>query len=87
MILLVAAGVPFLRKGRWAGSHLRLIFVSTLLILAVLGAGCDVYYNPINISPVVNGTPTGNYTVTIRGTLGTNSAVQRAVTVNMSVSP
>lgn len=87
LLLLLAAGMPFLRQGAWGGSRLRLILLSTLLALAVLGAGCDVYYNPINITPVVNGTPAGNYTVTFRGTLGNNSAVQRAVTVNLSVSP
>jgi hypothetical protein len=87
LILLVVVGLPFIRRGAWTGSYFRLILLTTLLVLAVLGAGCDVYYNPINITPVVNGTPTGNYTVTVRGTLGTNSAIQRAVTVNMSVTP
>jgi hypothetical protein len=57
------------------------------MILVALAVGCETYVNPINITPVVTGTPTGNYTVILRGTLGNNTGVSRATTVNLSVAP
>ena len=73
------------------GLSLRPNFRFALLIIAIillaLGAGCNTYVNPINITPVVTGTPTGNYTIALTGTLGNNTGVSRTTTVNLSVAP
>jgi len=57
------------------------------IILAALAVGCEDYVNPININPVVNGTPTGNYSIVLTGTFGNGSGVTRATTVTLSVLP
>jgi len=43
--------------------------------------------NPININPVVNGTPSGTVSIVLAGTLGNGSGVTRTTTVNLSVLP
>jgi hypothetical protein len=67
--------------------NVRFVLLMIAMILVALGVGCDTYVNPINITPVTTGTPTGNYTVVLLGTLGNNTGVSRATTVNLSVSP
>ncbi len=59
----------------------RLVFLGLVLALAALLGSCRA------VSPVIaGGTPTGNYTITITGTLGSNIAVVRSTTVNLSVT-
>jgi hypothetical protein len=57
------------------------------IIVVAFGASCNNYVNPINITPVVSGTPSGNFTILITGTLGTNNKVTRATTINLTVAP
>jgi len=73
------------------GHRLRPQFKLALLVLAFVVVGfavaCDNYVNPINISPVVNGTPSGNYKIPILGTLATNSKVVRGAIAHLTVTP
>jgi len=52
----------------------------SLLVLALLLGAC----RPANTT--AGGTPTGNYTITITGTLNSNTAVTRTTTLNLSVT-
>jgi len=72
---------PALGGFRWA---------ALVLILAglAIGAGCNQYvYGPNIGTAPINGTPTGNYTIGLVGTLGNNNSVTRFTTVNLSVGP
>jgi hypothetical protein len=63
------------------------------IVLAALGVGCENYVNPININPVVNGTPSGTFNIVLSGTLtlgnssGGVTSVTRTTTVSLSVLP
>ncbi len=93
VLTLLAVTIPGLnRSKRWLRPQLRLAALLVAIFLAALAVGCDEYVNPININPVVNGTPSGTYTITLTGALGggtsgTSSAVTRTTTVTLSVLP
>jgi len=82
----------FPQPARWV------LVVASVLLLALIAMSCEDYgYNIVNPGPVV-GTPSGNYTITIVGTLGNppspcgcssdnKTAVTRTTTVNLTVSP
>ena len=57
------------------------------IALVALAVGCENYVNPININPVVNGTPSGTFSIELTGALGTNSAVTRTTTIRLTVQP
>jgi hypothetical protein len=97
VVLLVREKMRF----RGTGRRRRLVFVqmalATLLLATAFWMSCEtgIYTNVIQPSPV-NGTPTGNYTITIYGTYtgstagpgvpgGTTVTVTRQTTVNLSV--
>jgi hypothetical protein len=88
-LLTLSAGMlmGLSRSKGWLRPHLRLAALLVAIFLAALAVGCEDYVNPININPVVNGTPSGTYTITLTGTLGDVNAVQRTTTVNLSVLP
>jgi hypothetical protein len=67
--------------------HFRVAILATAMILMALAASCEDYVNPININPVVNGTPSGNYSIVLTGTLGNGSNVTRTTTVQLTVVP
>jgi len=67
--------------------RLRLMLLLVAIVLAAVGVGCQNYVNPININPVVNGTPSGTFGILLTGTLGNTSAVTRSTVVNLSVQP
>lgn len=67
--------------------HLRLAVLLTAIVLTAFAVACENYVNPININPVVNGTPSGNYSILITGTLGNGSNVTRYTVINLSVVP
>jgi len=88
-------------RRRQPGSRRRLIFaqlaLAMLVLAAVFWASCetDIYTNVITPS-TINGTPTGNYTITILGTYtgstagigittGTQTTVTRQTTINLVV--
>jgi hypothetical protein len=71
----------------WIRPQLRLAVLLGTIFLVALAVGCEDYVNPININPVVNGTPSGTYSIVLTGTLGNGSKVTRTTTVNLSVLP
>jgi hypothetical protein len=58
----------------------RLAILSLVLALAAFSGSCR------GVGVSTGGTPTGNYTITITGTLSSNTAVVRNTTVNLSVT-
>ena len=87
LTLLGAIVTGFGRSGPWMRPRLRLAVLLVAIILVALGVGCENYVNPININPVVNGTPSGTMSIVLTGTLGNGSGVTRTTTVNLSVLP
>ena len=77
----------FSRSKHWLRPPLRFTVLLAAVVLAALAVGCENYVNPININPVVNGTPAGNYSIELTGTLGNGSGVNRTTTINLSVLP
>jgi hypothetical protein len=92
----LAMGLTALFGALWAANRKRLggslrascaAAVAGILLLTLGAMSCQNYgYNVIG-TPVVVGTPTGVYVITISGTLGTNSTVIRSTSVNLSVAP
>ena len=69
-----------------ARPRLRLAALAMLLALFAFGAGCETYSQyPRITTATVEGTPTGNYTITIVGTLGSDNSVTRTTTTILSV--
>ena len=87
LTFLSAIITGFSKSKLWVRPHLRLAVLLAAIVLAVLAVGCENYVNPININPVVNGTPSGNYNIQLIGTLGNGSGVQRGTRVTLSVLP
>lgn len=87
LVLVIGWAAGAGRLARGLRPRLRVVVLLTAIILVALGVACQNYYNPINITPVVNGTPSGNFTIPIIGTLGSDNSVRRATTVNLSVAP
>jgi hypothetical protein len=87
LTLLGAIATGFSRSGGSMRPRLRLMLLLVAIILAAVGVGCQNYVNPININPVVNGTPSGTFNIVLTGTLGNTSAVTRSTAVNLSVQP
>jgi hypothetical protein len=71
------------QPGRWGCNWfgIRLAALSLILVLNLALAACRP-----NIF-VVQGTTTGNYSITINGILASNTAVIRSTTVNLAVTP
>ena len=70
-------------RGAWLGSGwlgVRLATLSLILALNLALAAC----RPSTLA--ISGTTTGNYTITISGTLVSNTAVVRYTTLNLSVT-
>jgi hypothetical protein len=88
LLTLLAASVLGLgRTSVRMHTHKVLALLLAAIALVIFGVSCENYVNPINITPHVNGTPSGTYAVTVTGTLGTGTGVVRATTVNLSVLP
>jgi hypothetical protein len=75
------------RSALWMRPHLRLAVLLVAIVLVALGVGCENYVNPININPVVNGTPAGTSSIVLTGTLGNGTGVTRTTTVTLTVLP
>jgi hypothetical protein len=66
-------------------THVRFVTLVMMVFLIAAEIGCnEYYYSPFRPAPGP-GTSSGNYTIVITGTLGNNSAVSRATTVNLTV--
>jgi hypothetical protein len=87
LTFLSAIIAGFSKSKLWARPQLRLAVLLATVALAALAVGCETYVNPININPVVNGTPSGNYGIQLIGTLGNGTGVQRGTSVTLSVVP
>jgi hypothetical protein len=91
LLALMVAG--FSKSGAWMQPRLRLVVVLGAIVLMLLAVGCENYVNPININPVVNGTPSGTTSILLDGTLAVGNGtggvtnVTRTTTVNLSVLP
>jgi hypothetical protein len=80
---LVRLGRRDARAGTMVGPRrigFRLASLTLVLALAAFLGSCR------SVSSTSGGTPTGNYSITITGTLGSNTAVVRSTTVNLSVT-
>jgi hypothetical protein len=98
LLMLVVLLVRGKMRFRGTGRRRRLIYaqvaLATLALATAFWMSCDssIYTNVIQPSPV-NGTPTGNYTITIQGTYtgstavtnGTNTTVTHITRVNLTV--
>jgi hypothetical protein len=101
LLMLVALLVRGKMRFRGTGRRRRLIYaqvaLATLVLAAAFWMSCDtsIYTNVIQ-PPTVNGTPTGNYRITIQGTYtgntaghgvtsGTMTTVTHSTTVNLTV--
>jgi hypothetical protein len=81
---LVASGIgwmPTRKRAPVAACLVTLVFLATLLM------SCNDYPTTPPVTQAITGTPYGVFTITAYGTLGTNNAVQRATTMNLSVGP
>lgn len=87
LTFLGAMIIGFRRSKLWLRPQLRVAVLLFAIVLVALGVGCENYVNPININPVVNGTPAGNFSILLTGTLGNSSKVTRTTMVNLSVLP
>ena len=98
---LMALGALLVRRkmgrrgtGRRKGPIYAQVALATLVLATAFWVSCEtsIYTNVIQPS-TVNGTPTGNYVITVEGTFtgstavinGTTTAVTHATTVNLTV--
>jgi hypothetical protein len=86
MLLGLIATRANLRRRRFGYANWLLVAFG-LILFSISTAGCNdlYYYNNINPSPV--GTPSGVFTLTLRGKMGSNPSVTQTTTVNLSVGP
>jgi hypothetical protein len=89
-LALVAANAASSRKRDGGGlarlrMSLRLAALGMMLAVVAFGFGCGSTTTGLKITPASSGTPSGNYTIVITGTLGNDNSVSRTTTVNLSV--
>jgi len=101
VLALIVLWVRGKRRPRGTGRRRRLIYaqmaLATLALATAFWVSCEtsIYTNVIRPS-TINGTPTGNYTITILGTFtgttagvsvisGTTTTVTHATSVNLTV--
>jgi len=81
---LIRLGQRYALAGTMAGPRriwFRFALLTFVLALAAFWGSCR------SLSSTPGGTAIGNYSITITGTLGSNTAVVRSTTVNLSVTP
>ncbi|HXH47880.1 MAG TPA: SBBP repeat-containing protein [Terriglobia bacterium] len=95
LAFLMISAIFFGLKGgnvlRTSPVRLRASMAVLVLVLAAslsaLATSCNnTYYGP-RTTPVSTGTPANTYTITLVGTLGSDSTIKRATTVNLAVAP
>jgi Beta-propeller repeat/Cep192 domain 4/HYDIN/CFA65/VesB-like, Ig-like domain len=87
LFVLVLAGLFVLDRSRnrfptLAGKRWVLVQVSTLCLMIL----CETFLVSCRTTPTTTGSTTGNYIITINGTLGSNSSVVRSTTIDLSVT-
>ena len=70
------------RFPRLAGNRWVRVQVCTLCLLIV----CEVFLGSCRSNPATTGSTTGNYSITINGTLGSNSSVVRSTIINLAIT-
>lgn len=85
--VLVLAGLLALsrRRNRFPGLAGRRWVVVQVCTLCLLLLG-ETFLVSCRSTPTTTGSTTGNYTITINGTLGSNSSVVRSTNVNLSIT-
>ncbi len=81
--LIARFGAPHAGTESWKRARLSALTLGTALAALALWTSCQSYGSSPIGTPT--GTPGGTFTIIITGTLGSNSAVTRATTVNLSV--
>ncbi|HET7215008.1 MAG TPA: SBBP repeat-containing protein [Terriglobia bacterium] len=84
-LVLVLAGLFALRRRRYRGLAGRRWVVVQVCTLCLLLVG-ETFLVSCRSTPTATGSTTGNYTITINGTLGSNSSVVRSAAVNLAVT-
>jgi hypothetical protein len=88
MLLLLGLGSVAARKRKGIRTRTAWIIAALGLILLSLGTvSCNDLYYYNNVSPSPVGTPSGTFTITIKGALGSDTSIVRNTTVNLTVSP
>ena len=87
LFVLVLAGLFVLGRSRsrfpaLAGKQWVMVQVLTLCLLIL----CETFLVSCRSTPTTTGSTTGNYIITINGTLGSNSTVVRSTTIDLSVT-
>jgi Cep192 domain 4/Beta-propeller repeat/HYDIN/CFA65/VesB-like, Ig-like domain len=87
LLILVLVGSFVLGRNRHrfprlAGNRWARVQVCTLCLLIV----CEVFLGSCRSAPNPAGTTTGNYTIQINGTLGSNSSVVRSTYINLAIT-
>lgn len=87
LFVIVVAGLFVLRRSRNrfsapAGRRWVLVQVCTLCLLIL----CETFLVSCRSTPTTTGSTTGNYIITINGTLGSNSSVVRSTTIDLSIT-
>jgi beta-propeller repeat-containing protein/HYDIN/CFA65/VesB family protein len=87
LLVVVLAGLVLLRRSRnrfpsVAGRRWVLVQVCALCLLIV----CETFLVSCRSTPTATGSTTGNYIITINGTLSSNSSVVRTATIDLSVT-
>jgi hypothetical protein len=87
LLVLVLVGLLVLRRSRYrypkiAGRRWLQIQVGTLCLLIM----CELFLGSCRSTPSATGSTTGNYIITINGTLGSNSSVVRSTNIDLAVT-
>ena len=87
LVVLILAGLFVVSRNRnrfprLAGKRWVHVQVCTLCLLIL----CEVFLGSCRSNPTTTGSTTGNYSVTINGTLGSNSSVVRSAIVNLAIT-
>ena len=84
-LVLIMAGLFMLSRRRNRGLAGRRWVVLQVCALCLLLLG-ETFLVSCRSTPTVTGSTTGNYTITITGTLGSNSTVVRSTNVNLAIT-
>jgi hypothetical protein len=88
LLLLAALFTAYGKSSRKPIKRARWLLIGLgILVLSMSAVTCNDLYYRNNISPAPVGTPAGDFTLTLIGTLGSKTTVTRSTTVELSVEP
>ena len=85
VVVLVGAFVLWRNRSRFprlAGNRWVRVQVCALCLLIL----SEVFLGACRSTPTTTGSTTGNYSITVNGTLGSNSSVVRGTTINLAIT-